>query len=86
MADCYSRSHCHLVLGIIAISRGGTVQGIMILLTALVVVPVFVFLAPILTTSATLAAAAKASEKSNPSTSRSNPVEEGSPAAPTKAE
>jgi hypothetical protein len=37
------------VLGIIAISRGGTLQGVLILLASLIVVPVFVFVAPIVT-------------------------------------
>jgi hypothetical protein len=44
------------VLGIIAISRGGTVQGVLILLASLIVVPVFVFIAPIVTTGAVFAA------------------------------
>ena len=44
------------VLGIIAISRGGTLQGVLILLASLIVVPVFVFIAPIVTTGAVFAA------------------------------
>ena len=44
------------VLGIIAISRGGTLQGMLILVASLIVVPVFVFVAPIVTTGAVFAA------------------------------
>jgi uncharacterized protein DUF4339 len=44
------------VLGIIAISRGGTLQGMLILLASRIVVPVFVFIAPIVTTGAVFAA------------------------------
>ena len=59
------------VLGIISISRGGTLQGVLILLATLIVVPVFVFVAPILTTGAVISnaaiSAAEATEKSHPS-------------------
>jgi len=74
------------VLGIIAVSRGGTLQGVMILLTSLIVVPIFIFVAPILTTGAALAAAAKASDKSRPSISTTHPITEAPSAAPTKRE
>jgi hypothetical protein len=56
------------VLGIIAISRGGTLHGILILIASLIVVPIFVFIAPIVTTSITLAAA-KTIDKSDSSKS-----------------
>lgn len=58
-----------LVLGIISISRGGTLQGVLILLATLIVVPVFVFVAPIVTTGVAVVAAAKASEKADSSRS-----------------
>ena len=57
-----------LVLGIIAISRGGTLHGVLILLASLIAVPVFVFVAPIVTTGAVLATA-KSIEKPDSSTS-----------------
>jgi hypothetical protein len=62
-----------LVLGIISISRGGTLQGVLILLATLIVVPVFVFVAPILSTGAAALSAAKAIEKSNSSRSVQGP-------------
>jgi hypothetical protein len=45
-----------LILGILAISRGGTVQGILILIASLIAVPIFVFIAPIITTGAAIEA------------------------------
>jgi hypothetical protein len=40
------------ILSIMSISRGATLQGIMILLATLIVVPLFIFIAPIITTAA----------------------------------
>lgn len=51
------------ILGIIAITRGGTFQGILILVATLIVVPLFVLIAPIITTGAAISAAAEQAEK-----------------------
>ena len=56
------------ILGIIAISRGGVLQGILILGATLIGVPLFVLIAPIVTTGVALseaAEAAKSAESSN---------------------
>jgi GYF domain 2 len=54
------------VLGIIAISRGGTLQGVLILLASLIVVPIFVFIAPIVTTGAVFAATSTVEKSGSP--------------------
>jgi hypothetical protein len=46
------------VLGIVALNKGATVQGIFILLTSAIVAPVFLFVAPIFTTAAAVSGAA----------------------------
>ena len=46
-----------LVLGIVAITKGSTVNGVMIILASLIVVPLFVLLAPIVMTGAAFGAA-----------------------------
>ena len=51
-----------LVLGVMEISKGSTVNGVMIVLASLIVVPLIVFLAPIITTSALGGAASGASD------------------------
>lgn len=53
------------ILGIIAISRGGVLQGILILGATMIVVPLFVLIAPIATTGAAISEAAKSAETSN---------------------
>lgn len=45
------------ILGIVTLTKGGTLQGILILLTSLIAAPIFLFLAPIITTAGAVAAA-----------------------------
>ncbi|NNE94175.1 MAG: hypothetical protein HKN23_21210, partial [Verrucomicrobiales bacterium] len=40
-----------VILAITAINKGGTTQGVLILVASLLIVPVFVFIAPIITTA-----------------------------------
>ena len=61
------------VLGIISICPGGSLQGVLILLATLIMVLVFVFVAPLLTTG-TAIYAAKAIEERNPSGVSSGPI------------
>ena len=44
-----------LILGIIVISKGGTFQGIVILLLSFIILPAFLFLAPLIMTGLTAA-------------------------------
>jgi uncharacterized membrane protein len=46
------------ILGIIVLSKGGTMQGVVILLMSLIVAPIFLMVAPILTTSLFIGAGA----------------------------
>jgi hypothetical protein len=44
------------ILGIIALTKGGTLQGILILLTSLIVAPIFIAIAPLVMTAGAIAA------------------------------
>ena len=44
------------ILGIIALTKGGTLQGILILLTSLIVAPIFITIAPFVMTAGAIAA------------------------------
>ena len=57
------------ILGIIALTKGGTLQGILILLTSLIVAPIFIAIAPLVTTAGAIAASDTSSTSSG-STSR----------------
>ena len=50
------------ILGIVALSKGGTLQGILILLASVIAAPLFLFIAPIITTGGALAAGASSIE------------------------
>jgi hypothetical protein len=54
------------ILGIIAISRGGVFQGILILGATLIAVPLFVLVAPIVTTGVALSEATKDEQTIDP--------------------
>jgi hypothetical protein len=73
------------VLGIVALNKGATTQGILILLASVIAAPVFLFVAPILTTTAAVtgaaATAASVAESATPSFSPSD--ESPRPAAGT---
>lgn len=56
------------ILGIIALTKGGTLQGILILLTSLIVAPIFLLIAPIVTTAGAVAAAESSSSGSSGNT------------------
>lgn len=58
-----------LILGIIVLSKGATMQGIMILLVTLILAPVFLFVVPILTTGGAILAGAAAEKTKNSETS-----------------
>ena len=62
------------ILGIIAMARGGVLQGILILIASLIFMPVFVLIAPIITTGATMAAAAHGSSHGPATSSAPGPV------------
>jgi len=54
-----------LILGIIVLLKGGTLQGILILLTSLIVAPLFLLIAPIITTAG-MAATSESSSRGIP--------------------
>ena len=57
------------ILGIIALTRGGTLQGILILLASLIGAPIFIAIAPLVTTAGAIAAADTSSGSSGSSSS-----------------
>lgn len=59
------------ILGIIALTKGATLQGILILLASLIAVPTFIMIAPLVTTGAAVAAS-EAVNESNSSYSASS--------------
>ncbi len=51
-----------LILGIVAIVRGGVAQGVLVLVATLIIVPIFISIAPIVSTGVAVGAAIEASE------------------------
>jgi hypothetical protein len=57
------------VLGILILTRGGTLQGVLVLISTIIVVPIFIAIAPILSSALVGAAANSGSPESNSSPS-----------------
>jgi hypothetical protein len=60
-----------LVLGIVALNKGATTQGILILISSIIVAPAFLILAPIVTTVIATGAAASAASTTKPTITES---------------